>query len=144
MKASVFFLFFVFPYFSAFLRLIWFQLSFFALFLGMHMRHKEVHRLGVTWSCSCMATLQPQQHGIPATSVIYTTGQGNTGSLIHCKRPGIQPTSSWILGRFITAEPQREIPYSFYLFYFLPRYVFYFYCLFNFLYFLCVYMSSLY
>ena len=25
-------------------------------------------------------------------------------------RPGIEPTSSWILVRFITAEPQQELP----------------------------------
>ena len=29
---------------------------------------------------------------------------------MHWARPGIQPTSSWILVRFIAAEPQRELP----------------------------------
>ena len=32
--------------------------------------------------------------------------------LIHRARPGIEPTSSWILVRFITTEPQWEIPSS--------------------------------
>jgi len=34
-------------------------------------------------------------------SVIYTTAQGNTRSLTHWARPGIEPVSSWILVRFV-------------------------------------------
>ena len=61
---------------------------------------------------------QPQQCGIRATSVIYTTAHGNAGSLTHWVRPGIEPTSSWILVCFITIEPQWELP-NFYLFFLL-------------------------
>ena len=43
-------------------------------------------------------------------SVTYTTAHSNTGSLTHYVRPGIEPSSSWILVRFITAEPQQELP----------------------------------
>ena len=44
-------------------------------------------------------------------SSTYTTAQGNAGSLIHWARPGIEPASSWMLVRFVFAEPQRELPH---------------------------------
>ena len=34
----------------------------------------------------------------------------NAGSLINWVRPGIEPSSSWILVGFITTEPQWELP----------------------------------
>ena len=37
---------------------------------------------------------QPQQHPIRATSVTYTPACGNTGSLTHWVRPGIEPAFS--------------------------------------------------
>ena len=40
----------------------------------------------------------------------YTTAHGNTRSLTHWARPGIKPTSSWMLVGFVTAEPQWELP----------------------------------
>ena len=52
--------------------------------------------------------LQPQQLGIRAVSVSYTTAHGNAGSLTHGVRPEIEPTSSWIPVGFVT-EPQWEI-----------------------------------
>ena len=42
-------------------------------------------------------------------SATYTTGHSNTRSLTHRVKPGIKPASSWILVRFITAEPQQEL-----------------------------------
>ena len=45
---------------------------------------------------------QPQQCQIQATSATNAAVCGNTGSLIHWARPGIKPTSSWILVRFLT------------------------------------------
>ena len=39
----------------------------------------------------------------------YTTAHSNAGSLTHWVRPGIEPTSSWVLVGFITAEPQQEL-----------------------------------
>ena len=56
---------------------------------------------GYNWSCSHWPTPQPQHLGIQAASATYTTVQGNAGSLIHCVRPRIKPTSSWILVGFI-------------------------------------------
>ena len=38
----------------------------------------------------------------------YTTAHGNTGSLIHWLRPGIDPVSSWFLVGFISAAPRWE------------------------------------
>ena len=66
------------------------------LFFFLVFRHMEVPR--------------PQQHGIWATSVAYTTAHGNTRSLTHWARPGIELISSWILVRCVTSEPQRELP----------------------------------
>ena len=43
-------------------------------------------------------------------SVTDTTAHGNTGSFTHGAKPGIKPASSWILVKFITAEPQGEPP----------------------------------
>ena len=42
-------------------------------------------------------------------SANYTTAHGNTGSLTHWARPGIESASSWILVRFLSSEPQQEL-----------------------------------
>ena len=55
------------------------------------------------------------QYEIRAVSETSTTAQGNTGSLTHSARPGIKPTSLWILVRFVTAEPQWELQVSLFL-----------------------------
>ena len=60
----------------------------------------------LNWSCCCRPAPQPQQQWIRAMSANYTTSCGNAGSLTHWARPEIEPTSSWILVRFVTAEPQ--------------------------------------
>ena len=52
---------------------------------------------------------QPQQLGIWASFSTYTTAHSNTGTLTHWSRPGIKPESSWILVKFVTAEPQWEL-----------------------------------
>ena len=44
---------------------------------------------------------QPQQHKIWAASATYNTAHSNTRSLIHWVRPGIKPTTSWILLGFV-------------------------------------------
>ena len=46
-------------------------------------------------------------------SATYTTAHGNTGSLTHFVSPGIEPVSSRMLVRFISAEPQWELQASF-------------------------------
>ena len=72
-------------------------------FLGLHPRPMEFLGQGLNWSYSCQPTPQPQQHGT------YTTAHGNAGSLTHWTRPGVEPTSSWILVGFVSAAPQREL-----------------------------------
>jgi len=82
-------------------------------FLGLHLWHMEVPRLGSNWSSSFQPTPQPQQCKIRAISATYTTAHSNVGSLTHWMRPGIEPTSSWILVGFVnrwatTGTPRKE------------------------------------
>ena len=42
-------------------------------------------------------------------SVTYTTAHDNARSLTHQSRPGIELASSWILVRFVSAEPRWEL-----------------------------------
>ena len=65
--------------------------------------HMEVPRLGVELE---LPTPQPQQFRIWAVSATCTTTHSNTGSPTHWARPGIEPSSSWILVRFIPDMPQ--------------------------------------
>ena len=41
-----------------------------------------------------------------------TTAHSNAGSLTQWERPGIEPTTSWFLVRFVSAAPQRELKES--------------------------------
>ena len=70
-------------------------------FLGLHLWHMEVPRVGVKMELQ-----------LPA----YTTAHGNTGSLNHWSRLGIKLKFSWILVGFLTTEPQWETPQVAYLF----------------------------
>ena len=54
----------------------------------------------------------------------YTTAHGNAGSLTHWVRPGIEPTSSWILVRFISSVPQQEHHYPFFKILFMAHWLF--------------------
>ena len=86
---------------------------FFFVFLGPHPRHIEVSRLGVQSELYPWPTPEPQQHGIRAASATYTTAHGNTRSLTHWGRPGIEPRSSWMLVNLmglLTAVPRQELP----------------------------------
>ena len=76
---------------------------FFNFFLGPHLWHMEVPKLGVelNQSYSCWPTPQPQQLGSRAASVTCTTAHGNARSLTHWWRPGIKLASLWILVGFI-------------------------------------------
>ena len=89
--------------------------------LGPHLQHMEVPRLGVeselrhhshsTWDPpQLQIPPQLQQRGIPAESATYTTAFSNTISLTHWGRPGIKPTTSWFLVRFVSAAVRQERP----------------------------------
>ena len=71
----------------------WYILFF--VFLGLPLWHMEVPRLGVKSEVQLLA---------------YTTAHGNARSLTHWMRPGIELMTSWILVRFVTAEPQWKLP----------------------------------
>ena len=117
LRVSLFFIFiYLFTYFN-------FNFFFcFFVFLGLHLWHMEVPRLGVELElqlASYVAThlhiyTHPEQCGIQAKSVIYTTAHSNAGSLTHWMMSGIEPASSWILIRLVTCWPQWELPLSFY------------------------------
>ena len=79
------------------------------IFLGTQLQHMEVPRLGSNQSCSRWPIPQPQWREIRAKSSTYTTAHGNTRSLTHWARPGFEPASSWILVRFVSPEPRREL-----------------------------------
>ena len=83
---------------------------FFFCFLGPHLRPVEVPRLGVDQSYSCQPTPRPQQLGIWAVSLTYTTAHGNTGSQTQWVRPGVEPASLWILVGFVFTASQQELP----------------------------------
>ena len=70
-------------------------------FLGPLPWHMEDPRLGSNQSCSCWSTPDTQQRGIWAASATYTTAHGNTESLTHWARPGIEPSTSWFPVGFI-------------------------------------------
>ena len=63
-----------------------------------------------SYSCWPAPQPQPQPHGIWASSATYVTAHCNAGSLIHWVRPGIEPTSSWILVGFVSSELQWALP----------------------------------
>ena len=50
-----------------------------------------------------------------ATSVTHTTAHSNAGSPAHWLRPGIELASSCMPVRFVTTEPQWELPFFFFL-----------------------------
>ena len=49
------------------------------------------------------------QRRIRATSATYTTAHSNAGPLTHWVRPGIEPKTSWLLVRFVSTAPCREL-----------------------------------
>ena len=65
---------------------------------------------GSNQSCSCWPMPQPQQCQIWAMSVTYSTAHSNVGSLPQWVRPGMEPASSWLLIRCVSAEPRRALP----------------------------------
>ena len=78
-------------------------------FLGPHRGIWKFPGQGSNQSCICWPTPQPQLCRIRATSATYTTAHGIARSLTHWVRPGIEPTTSQFLVRFISAVPQWEL-----------------------------------
>ena len=71
------------------LFILFYFILFYFCFLGLHLQHMDILRP------------QPQQRQIHAASVNYTTAHGNTGSLAHWARPGIEPATSVVTSRIL-------------------------------------------
>ena len=78
------------------------------VFLGPPLWLMGVPREGVKSECSCRPILQPQPQGIPTVSVTYPSAQGNPRSWTHQVGPGTKHTSSCLLVRFVTADPEKN------------------------------------
>ena len=76
-------------------------------FLGPHLRHMEVPRLGVESELQLPAYTLATAMQDP--SCICDLHHSNIRSLMHEARPGIKPASSPVLVRFIITEPQWEL-----------------------------------
>ena len=73
----------------------------FVCFLGLHLQEDmEVPRRGVKTGVA--AADHSHSHRYARSEPIYTTAHGNAGSLTHRVRPGIEPTSLWILVGFVS------------------------------------------
>ena len=93
-----------------------FILFIYFFFLGPHSRHMEVSRLGV--KSGARAAGLPHNHSNSGSRLhlrsTYTTAHGNARCLTHWVRPGIEPTSSWILIGFVSTVPQWELPWKYF------------------------------
>ena len=78
-------------------------------FLGLHLWHMEVPGRGVQWELQLPACATAT--ATPGLSCIcdYTIAHSHAGSLTHGARQGIEPASSWILVRLVSAEPEQEL-----------------------------------
>ena len=79
-------------------------LIFIFCFLWLHLQNMEVPRLGVKFELQLLAYTT----ATPDPSRIWNLYH-NSGPLTYWAGPGIKPTSSWILARFISTEPQWEL-----------------------------------
>ena len=77
----------------------WNLLLFFSLFRTTPVTYRSSQARG---QIGASALSQPQQHQSQVTSTTYTEAFNKAGSLTHWERPGIKPTSSWTLVRFLT------------------------------------------
>ena len=82
---------------------------FFFFFLGLQMWHMQVPRLGVKSELQLLAYATVIATPDPSHICSLHTPHGNTRSLTHWAGPGIEPTSSWVLVRFVSTEPQWEL-----------------------------------
>ena len=94
-------------YVKIFLKLYWILfIYFFVLFVVPHLQHVEVPRLGTElelWlpACDTAATTRDP------SCICYL--HHSTKSLTRWERPGMELECSWILVRFVSTEPWREL-----------------------------------
>ena len=85
-------------------------ISSFLFFFTMHLQHMGVLRLGVKSELELLAYTTATATQDPSHICGLHNSSWQHWSLTHWVRPGIEPTSSWILVRFIIVEPQWELP----------------------------------
>ena len=83
--------------------------TFFFLFLFRAVPIAHGGSLARGWIGATAASLYHSHAGSKPRLVTYTTAHGNARSLTYCARPGIKPTTSWFLVRFVTTVPRREL-----------------------------------
>ena len=82
------------------------KVFFLFFFLGLHLWHMEVPRLGVELQLQMLACAQPQRCWPWAAFETYTIAHSNAARfLTHWARPGIESTSLWVLVEFVSAAP---------------------------------------
>ena len=83
--------------------LCYFYFYFFLVFRAIPVAYGDSQVRGY----SCQPTPQPKQYRIQATSVICLHHSSQQCWILNpLKRTGIQPTTSWLLVRFVSAVPQ--------------------------------------
>ena len=80
------------------------------VFLGPHPRHMEAPRLGVELELQLLAYARATATPDPSRVCDYTIAHSNAGSLTHRARPGIEPTSSWMLVGFVNHSATTGTP----------------------------------
>ena len=92
-------------------RMVFFFLSFFPFWAppGAYGSSQARGQIRATTPAYPQTQLGSRIAVIQAASATYTIVRSNTGSLTHWAKPGIKPASSWILVRFVSTAPQREL-----------------------------------
>ena len=83
---------------------------FVSVFLGPHLWHMEVPRLGVQSELQLPAYTTATAMPDPSRVCNLQTAHGNARFLTHWTRAQIEPSTSWFLVRFISTLPQQELP----------------------------------
>ena len=95
--------------FKEWMHLFIYLLTYLLSFLGLRVWHVEVPRLGVKLEIQLLAyTTATAMWDLGRVCNLYHSSH-NVGSLTHWVRPRIEPTSSWILVRFVSTAPQKEL-----------------------------------
>ena len=79
------------------------------VFLPPHPWHMEVPRLGIEWELQLPATATVTATRDPSCICNIHHSSQQCGSFTHWARPRIKHASSWILVRFVSAEPRQEL-----------------------------------
>ena len=79
-------------------------------FLGPHLGHMEVPRLGVEWKLHLLAYTTATATRDPSHTCNLCHSSGQHWILNPLSEAGDWTASSWILVRFVNAEPQQELP----------------------------------